>query len=237
MYQLIIDNKELLKVLYAIAIAFICAIIVVKTNRLFRLSLHQGIRYFRNAFFFYGLAFIIRYLIGAPPLYNYIDIEYLSLVNFIFEYFLIMAGFFLIYSLLWKKIEVSGKHYYSSLFNIKLSLFYVMAFIIAILDYLWNTHSFMFFSQIILFAFAIIISYTNYKRNGKQHRFLKFYFIAMLLSFLAWLSNTIAALYLKWNQAILMSVYASNIIIFLLFLYGVVKVTKNGKKERTVKHH
>lgn len=226
MYDLIIENKELLKIFYALVIGFICLIIVLKTHRLFSLSLYQGIRYFRNAFFFYGLAFVIRYLIGAPYLYSLIGTRYSSLVNLIFEYFLIMAGFFLIYSLLWKKIEVSGKYYFSSLLNTRISLFYTMAFIIAILDYLWNTRSFMFFSQVILFAFAAIISYNNYKKNGKQHRFLKFYFVAMLLSFLAWLLNTIAALYLKWNQGILMSVYASNIIVFLLFLYGVVKVTR-----------
>ena len=161
MIDLIIENKELLKIFYALAIGFICAIIVLKTDRLFRLSFHQGIRYFRNAFLFYGLAFIIRYFIGVPSLYNYFATDISPLIEFVFEYFLIMAGFFLLYSLLWKKIEASGHHHTSSLFNVKIFMFYVMAFVIAILDYLWGTRSFMFFSQIVLFAFASGISYNN----------------------------------------------------------------------------
>ena len=38
-----------------------------------------------------------------------------------------------------------------------------MAFIIALLDYLWGVYYSIFSSQIILFLFASIISYRNYK--------------------------------------------------------------------------
>jgi len=38
--------------------------------------------------------------------------------------------------------------------------------------------------------------------------------------------NTLAALYFQWNQSFVMGVYILNIAIFLLFLYGVLKVTK-----------
>ncbi|MFH1787559.1 MAG: hypothetical protein ABH811_02100 [archaeon] len=225
MYNLIIENKELLKIFYALIIGIICAIIVIKTDRLFRLSFHQGIRYFRNAFLFYGLAFFTRYFIEIFYKYNLISRIYSSFIDFVFEFFLIMAGFFLLYSLLWKKIEFSRGRSSSSLFNLNILIFYLMAFVIALLDYLWGTRSFMFFSQIVLFTFASGISYNNHRRNGRHHRFLKFYFIAMLLSLLAWLLNS-ASLYFQWNQVILIGVYLSNIIIFLLFLYGIVKVTR-----------
>ena len=118
------------------------------------------------------------------------------------------------------------ENYSSSLFNPRIFLFYFMTLVIVILDYLWGTRFFMFSSQVILFAFASVISYNNYKRNGKQHKFLKFYFLAMVLSLLAWFSNAFAELYFKWNKGILIEVYILNIIIFLLFLYGVVKVTR-----------
>ena len=61
-YGFIIQNKELFKIIYALVIVLICILIVIKTNKLFRLSFHTGIRYFRNTFFFYGIAFAIRYL-------------------------------------------------------------------------------------------------------------------------------------------------------------------------------
>ena len=217
-YEWIIANKELIKIFYALAIVSICAVIVFKTDRLFRLSSHQGIRYFRNAFFFFGIGFIIRYFLGAISNYHLIT-------TIIFEYFLIMAGFFLLYSLLWKRIEASGSDYQSSLFNSKIFIFYIMSLVIVLLDYLWGTYYLLFCSQIMLFSFASIISYSNYKKNRKRHKFLKSYFIAMVLSLSAWLLNALASLLLNWHQGVLIVIYLLNIIIFLLFLFGVIKVT------------
>ena len=218
MFEWIIENKELLKFFYTFVMALICAVIVIKTDRLFNLSFHQGIRYLRNAFLFFGAGFISRSLLEFPSFPQ-------ALLNVVFEFFLIMAGFFLLYSLLWKRLETAPKNYTSSLFNPKVLLFYSMALIIALIDGILGTHIFMLFSQIALFTSASIISFKNYQNNGKEHKFLKFYFVAMLLSLAAWTINTIAALYI-WRLRFVVGVYIINIAIFLLFLYGVIKVTK-----------
>jgi hypothetical protein len=217
MLEWLIENKELLKFIYTFIIVGICAIIVFKTDRLFGLSSHQGIRYLRNAFLFYGIGFFVRSLLELNPM--------LSMpLNILFEFFLIMAGFFLFYSLFWKRFKVSATS--SSLLNPWIILFYLMALIMAILDRLWSTYLLMFFSQILLFSFASMISLKNYLKNGKKRKFLKFYFVAMMLSLGAWTLNALAALYFNWNQGAVMGVYVINVVIFLLFLYGIVKVTK-----------
>lgn len=222
MYDWLIQNKELLKIAYSFLIAIICLVIVFRTDRLFRLSMHQGIRYFRNAFLFYAIAFVFRYLLNPV-----IGTKYFSITNALFEYFLIMAGFFLLYSLIWKKFETT-KPALSSLFNPRILTFYLMALILVISDYIWSTYNLMFLSQIIIFIFATAISFSNYRSRPKG-KFLKFYFIAMLLSLLAWALNALAAAILAWNQLVLINIYALNMIIFLLFLFGVIKFTnKNG---------
>ncbi len=226
MLNWIVGNKELIKLIYGLVISLICVIIVLKTDKLFRLSMHQGIRYFRNAFFFYGLAFITRYLLEAIVSYNFLPIVYESSIKLMFEFFLITAGFFLIYSLLWKKIETTKENYRSSLLNKKIIVLYIMAFVLALLDYIWQAYYFMFFSQIIIFIFASVISYLNYTSNGEKHRFLKFYFIAMLLSLSAWVLNALSPIYFNWSQGVLMNIYVLNSILFLLFLWGVIKITK-----------
>ena len=134
-----------------------------------------------------------------------------------------MAGFFLLYSLLWKRFNASAKS--SSLLNPWIMVFYSMALVISLMDNLWGTYILMFFSQIMLFTFASVISFNNYIKSGRKHKFLKFYFVAMVLSLVAWTLNALASLYFEWNQGIVLNVYIINIIIFLLFLYGVVKVT------------
>jgi len=198
-------------------IAFICLVVVVKTDRLFKISAHQGIRYFRNAFFFYGVAFVLRYCLT--------DIPYFFLVRAVFQFFMIMAGFFLLYSLLWKKFETNEKNK-SSFFNPVIFLFYLITIIIILLDYLWNVYTFMFLSQILLFGLASIISCINYKKNGEKHKFLGLYFVIMILSFFAWFLNFVFGNYLGWQLKWLANIYALNTIVFLVFLYEVIKLTR-----------
>lgn len=218
----VVENKELIKIFYASIIVLICAIITIKSDKIFKLSSYTGIRYFRNAFFFYGIAFSIRYLIK----FDAILFNYYFLIKTFFEFFLIMAGFFLLYSLLWKKIESNHEDYSSSLFNAKVSIFYTMTFLIVLLDYLWSSYYFMFVSQIILFSFAFAISFCNYIEKGKKGKFLKFYSIAMFLTLMAWMLNAFSGLWFNWHQGVLIAVYLLNTIMFLLFLIGIINVTK-----------
>ena len=226
MIEWFVTNKEMLKLIYAAIIILICFVTVLKTYRLHKLSGHQGIRYFRNAFLFYGIGFLIRYILGAFLFFNLIDPIYRQIITFVFEYFLIMAGFFLLYSLLWKNIESENPKYSSSLINSKISLFYLMALILVALDFVWGGLNFMFLSQVVLFAFATIVSYMNYSEGKKQYKFRKFYFVAMLLNFIAWLSNALVVFFFNGNQNMIINIYFLNIIIFFLFLYGVIKVTE-----------
>jgi hypothetical protein len=219
-YQIIAQNKILFRFIYSMIIAFICLIIVIKTDRLFRISSHQGIRYFRNAFFFYCIAFLLRIFIISP--------NYFSLAKIIFEFFMIMAGFFLFYSLLWKKLET--KKDLSSLLNSKILLFYILTLILVIFDYLFGGYNFMFISQVFLFFIASMISYQNYQIKNKKHKFVRLYLVVMLLNFLAWSTNFIFANFLGGRLRFLANIYILNLIIFLIFLYGVTKFTRKKKK-------
>jgi hypothetical protein len=223
LYSLAVENKFILEAFYALIICAVCMLIVLKTDRFYKLSLHEGIRYFRNAFFFYGIAFAVRYIFG---IFSDFSLHYAFMLKILFEYFIVMAGFFLLYSLIYKKIESPLKQYKSSLMNPKIFAFHIVAFLISVLDYLWNTYLFMFLSQIIIFLFALGISFVNYRKSGRQRKFLKFYFIAMFLGLTAWTLNLLVSLYLHWNQIILMNIGIINVIFFLLFLYGVIKFTQ-----------
>lgn len=224
-YSWIITNRELIKILYGLVIGIICFVIVARSHRFYHLSYYEGIRYFRNAFLFFGIAFIIRYILGGFIAFGVISSDYANLTGILFEFFLVMAGFFLLYSLLWNKID-DEKGTFSSLLNFRILIFYAMAFIITLLDYFWANYYFMFFSQIIIFVITSVISYINYKRNSKKGGFLKFYFIAMALALIAWILNAVTAVYFNWERGALVFVYFLNIVIFILFLYGIIKITK-----------
>lgn len=223
-YPFLIQNKETFKVVYAAILVAICIIIVLKTDKLFRLSSHNGIRYFRNAFFFFGIGFASRYFLkylftvkGFEP-YSYLP-------TFIFEFFIIMAGFFLLYSLIWRKLEARGLSNKSSLFNTGIIIFYIFALVIAILDYLWATLLFMFISQIIIFLLSSIISFKNSLKVKKPIQ--KLYFAAMLISLFAWILNTLLFSFFNFNLYVMANVYILNTIFFVLFLYGVFRAMRS----------
>jgi len=219
-----LQNKWILEVLYALVICAICMIIVLKTDRFYRISLHQGLRYFRNAFLFYGIAFVGRYLFG---LLLDISFDYLFLAQVFFEFFLIMAGFFLFYSLVWKRFEPAKTNYLTSLLNSRIIGFELVALALAVLDSLWGTYYLMFFSQIVTFFLASVIAFYNYMtKDRKKNKFLKFYFAAMLLELTAWILNYLVAAYFNWRHLVLIDIGILNAIVFLLFLYGVIKITK-----------
>ena len=222
-YSWILQNKEIIKIIYALIIVLICAVIVLKSHRMFKLSLYQGIRYFRNAFLFYGIAFAIRYFLGAYLLFSFKN--YYFLIEHVFSFFFIMAGFFLLYSLLWKKIESSYQDN-SSLFNSRILLFYLMTLVLVILDYLWGNLYLLFYSQVFVFIFAFAISFSNYKSKGRNRKFLKFYALAMLLFFIAWTLNAFIETVFHWNPKVTIIIYLLNIFIFLLFLFGIIRLTK-----------
>lgn len=213
----ILGNSVFLRIAYALSIGLICTIIFVKTNKFFKLTSHEGIRYFRNAFFFYGLAFVCRYFFGVLLISR---IKY-SWILITFEYFVGLAGFFLFYSLIWKKFNFA----YSSIFNSKTIFFHIFAIIIAVLDLFFKTYGFLFFSQIAIFFCASIIANKNYKKNSKQP-FSKFYFLAMVLELFAWIFNMLTVFIFSYDPLFLFNVGIINIIFFLLILYGVVKITK-----------
>ena len=212
-YNFVSENLDLFRFLYSAFIALICFLIVLKTDRLFRISLHQGIRYFRNAFLFYGIAFMLRYL--------------LSLYYFVFpffEFFMVMAGFFLLYSLVWKKFEIKDSR--SSFFNPIVFLAYFITLVIILFDFFSQSYNFLFISQIIIFTIATIISFQNLK---KQTSFSKLYFIIMVLNLFAWSLNFIL-IFLSQRLRFVGNIYVLNVIVFLIFLYGVFKVAKKWQR-------
>tara|TARA_Y100000310_G_C20671621_1_gene810613 strand:+ start:1872 stop:2555 length:684 start_codon:yes stop_codon:yes gene_type:complete len=224
-YDWLLSNKELLKIIYALIICFICGVIVLKTDRLFKLSDYQGLRYFRNAFFFYGLAFFVKFILGgiSNPLPNY-DRLYFEIVNILFEFLIIVAGFFLFYSLIWKKVEKEKS--YHSLFNLRTSVFYVVSFTITYFDFVININLFMYLSQIILFSLMGRISFKNYLSYGKKYKFLKYYLFIIILGLITWILNLGLDYFLGGNGIIKIYVYIINMVFFLLFLYGAMKITK-----------
>jgi hypothetical protein len=96
-----------------IAILF-CFIIYYKTRESYQLTKYEGLRYFRDAFLFFGLSYVMRFLF-SPLLFSRNTLELILPNNmfmlfFIFPlgYFSTVAIFYILHSSMWQKINHKG---------------------------------------------------------------------------------------------------------------------------------
>jgi hypothetical protein len=102
------------ELVYTIVVMFLCAAIYYKTRDIYEISRHEGIKHFRNAFLFFGLAYLTRFLLHflmITRLAMEIDFGH-RLVHFSFlaltGYFSSMAIFQIIYCTVWKRISANS---------------------------------------------------------------------------------------------------------------------------------
>ena len=196
-----------------ITILFTSIIIYKKSINYYKLSSYNGFKHFANSFLFLGLSAISTF--SKKLLANYIQIHQTinqTIINNLFEsltflnfYFLAMAGFFLIYSLVWKEIK-------SKKFNIL--LLNLLAFSLSYISYQKN---YLFYIvMIVLLIYGIMISYEKYiNTKNKQNKQSQLYLISLILITITF----VIQLLLGFFEIIKLYANISTIGVFLILLY------------------
>jgi hypothetical protein len=95
--ELFLQHRLVIEIVYTALIVLLTAYLTFQINNLYRVSDHTGLRYFRNTFFFFGLAFFIRYFM------HYLPEPYLFPLFVLFSTVIGLSGFSLLHSMLWKE--------------------------------------------------------------------------------------------------------------------------------------
>jgi len=191
---------------------------------MFELSSYKGIKYFRQAFLFFAIAFFFRYFIKFLLMFfNLKEVLEISpmfiggISLFIFLYSSSMAVFYLLYSVMWKKWNHS---------KLKIYLFNFFALIIAIVGVLFRG----FFINLILIAallffisFILFLAYKNLRGSKKGKSLYLIYF----LLFVFCIFNIIDILIPRFLQLYQLVIYLISAFIFMIILYKVLKRTGN----------
>jgi hypothetical protein len=208
------------EVLYSFIIIACSLIIYFSTKEMEELSSYKGIKYFRKAFLFFALAYFFRTLIkfilsffSVPRILDYSPKLLGPLSLFLFMYFSALAIFYLLYSVMWKKLDTNGKGIY---------FFHLLAIIIAIVSILSRNPLIYLGIQLFLFIFIFAIVLISYKTSrGKNNNIYKIY----LLLFIFWILNILDILVPNFLQTFQMLLYIISCGVFLSILYKVVKKT------------
>lgn len=214
------------EIIYSFVIIFCSLMIYFGTKEIYELSSHKGIKYFRQAFLFFAIAYFFRYFIKLIVVYfnaqGILSISrdlfnpLISQITLIFfMYFSAIAVFYLLYSVMWKKWNGnSGKIY----------LFHLLAFGIALTSIIFE-NSFVYLGiNLLLLGFVIFTFFISKEQSkGKKSKHNLHIIYTLLLSF--WILNIIDILIPSFLQNFQLLIYLASLAIFFAMIYKVLKKT------------
>ncbi|VVB77650.1 Uncharacterised protein [uncultured archaeon] len=210
------------ELIYSFVIVVCSLMIYYATKEMYELSSYKGIKYFRQAFLFFAIAYFFRYSIRfLLLLFNMSDMPEISpmfvgsISLFIFLYSSSMAIFYLLYSVMWKRWSHS---------KLKIYLFNLLALVIALIGtFLRGIETNLALNMILLIfiCFVLFIAYKDSKNKQKG----KSLFIIYLILFIFWVLNVIDILIPRFLQIYRLVIYIVSILLFMIILYKVLKKT------------
>lgn len=213
------------EVIYSFIIILCSLMIYFGTKELYELSSYKGLKYFRNAFLFFAIAYffrsIIKFLLSFFDVKGIIDFPQRvfgimtgPIALFIFMYFSSMAIFYLLYSASWKNFKEKKYTIY---------IFHFFAFVIALLSIIFRDPLIYLGLNLILLGLTFYTIYLAKEKKGK-HPFYKVY----LLLTLFWILNILDILIPGVFSNAQILIYLASAGVFFTILYKVLK--KAGSK-------
>lgn len=213
-----------MELIYSFVIIACSLMIYFSTKEMYELSSHKGIKYFRQAFLFFGIAFFFRFFtrflfifFNIPRVFELSPRFIGTFTLFIFMYASLMAIFYLLYSLTWKKWNLKSDGIYA---------FYFMGLIVSIISILTRSIGTLLFLQFILFLFVVIFGYFSH-RDYKKKKKPSLYLIYLLL-FVFWIFNILDILLPNFLKLFQIFIYLFSLGIFLFITYKVLRTVGSG---------
>ena len=186
-----------------------------KTKGFYNLSKYLGIKYFRYAFLFFGLAYLSRFIIHLLQLFGMAS-NLMGLRRFMFPIFMIPVGylstiaiFYLTYSTIWKKINY--KH------------FLILSNLVAIIAFITKSPFILSILQFLLLLATFIISFIKHKRRRKTSNTRALY----LLIAIFWLINIFVLDIRKFFLCEYKIIFQiMSVVVFFVIYYEVIKWVK-----------
>lgn len=208
------------EIVYVFVIILCGLFIYYGTKEIYQLSSHKGIKYFRLSFLFFAISYFFRFLIksvmflfGPRQIANFSPLFSGPIMQILFIYFSSMAVFYLLYSVIWKKIDKEEK---------RIIFFHLTAIFISILSIIFNNFIFYLILNLFLFSFVMIIFFISHKLNktkkSKNNLGIIYFFLLLF-----WFLNILDILIPTIIQPFQILIYLFSIGIFISILYKVLR--------------
>src|SRR3989344_830716 len=167
--------------LFTIIAVVSCFLIYFKTKESYELTKYEGIRYFRQAFLFFGLSYLFRFALSIV-VFSRIAFDvfiprtmFLPLFILLIGYFSTTGIFYLIFGSIWHKFDSK-----------KLLIFgHGTAIILSIISFFTRSHLILIYLQCLLLIIAIVLNFIISRQGRKISRIKVLYALVAVL----WLIN------------------------------------------------
>jgi hypothetical protein len=157
--------------IFTAAALLFCFLIYFRTKESYELTKYKGLMYFRGAFLFFGLSYLVRFLFGFVPFsrmaFDFILPRSMFAILLILPlgYFSTIGIFYLLFGLVWKNFRNS----YMLIFG------HAIALLLSVISFLTRSQEILLYLQCALLAIAIIIGFTGH--TGKKISGIKILYI------------------------------------------------------------
>lgn len=210
------------ELIYSFIIIIASLMIYFGTRELYNLTSHKGIKYFRQAFLFFAIAYFFRSFIksiliifNVSAVREFTPLIFGPISLFLFMYSSSMAIFYLLYSVMYKKWNSN-----------KIFWFHILAVLIALTSVLTKdlrVHVGMNIFLFLLVTLIVCLAYLESRTKTKEHKYNLFVIYQLL--FIFWILNIIDILVPNFFRVFQLLLYLASIAIFLIVLYKVLKKT------------
>jgi len=167
------------EILFTILSVIFCFLIYRKTKESYELTKYAGIKYFRESFLFFGLSYVLRFLLGLTFISSIAFDVFLPRGHFFLlfalplSYFSTMGIFYLLFGTIWKRFD--GKK--------MIIIGHTIAVLMCLVPVFTRSHALLSILQFALLIAAVVLSYTTHQ--GKLSKMKLLYVLVAVL----WLIN------------------------------------------------
>ncbi len=209
------------EIIYSYIIIICSLIIYFGTKRIYELTSHGGLKYFRQTFLLISIGFFSRtfikfllYYLGLERVFDIPRGRLFRMIGnisqFVFIYISIITILYLSYSIIWKKWKDKKRIIIG---------FHLFALIISSLTLYFQNMIFYLISQVITLSFLSYCIYSSYKKRKKKKSRISYLIYFLIAGF--WLLNSIEVIIPNVFTNTKIMIYLSSITLFMIMLYKV----------------
>jgi len=200
---------------YSLVVVVVCLIIYYKINELYQLSSHKGLKYFRNTFGYFSLAYGVKLASRFIILTTQVRGRgyFLPFFEIITVYASLLAVMYLIYSMIWRNLEGTK---FEEEHTLHLMAFFLSAVAVS------ARHPIVYLiAQVLIVSYGIWVWFSHNKKPGGKKTKINALYPPLLLFFVLNIVDLFVPSFLIFAQHL---IYIASSLLFVLILYKLLRI-------------